>query len=121
MEGLTMVILTFFSNRCSQWLYCCTPPVREIAPPSIHHGAAVALPNTAHGHHFAGRRPNTRCRFVYILAPLLLLCSATSGLSPLAPDQWQFFLVSYAALFAINNVLRWVASDTGSSDNTMPL
>ncbi|CAN0066700.1 unnamed protein product [Pylaiella littoralis] len=32
--------------------------------------------------------------------------SKKTGLSPLAPDQWQFFLVSYAALFAINNVLR---------------
>eukprot|EP00903_Cladosiphon_okamuranus_P015733 g14521.t1 len=32
--------------------------------------------------------------------------SKKTGLSPLAPDQWQFFLVSYAAFFAINNVLR---------------
>lgn len=53
--------------------------------------------------------------------PLLLWSSATSGLSPLAPDQWQFFLVSYAALFAINNVLRWVARDTGSFVAIIPI
>ena len=38
----------------------------------------------------------------FILATALV----STGLSPLAPDQWQFFLVSYAALFAVNNVLR---------------
>ncbi|CAN0081030.1 unnamed protein product [Ectocarpus sp. 6 AP-2014] len=32
--------------------------------------------------------------------------SKKTGLSPLAPGQWQVFLVSYAALWAINNVLR---------------
>jgi len=34
-------------------------------------------------------------------------CCCIAGLSPLAPGQWQFFLVSYGAFFAINNVLRW--------------
>ena len=56
-----------------------------------------------------------------VMDPLLLWSSATSGLSPLAPDQWQFFLVSYAALFAINNVLRWVARDTGSFVAIIPI
>eukprot|EP00752_Nemacystus_decipiens_P008404 g7514.t1 len=32
--------------------------------------------------------------------------SKKSGLSPLAPGQWQVFLVSYAAFFAVNNILR---------------
>ncbi|CAM9431080.1 unnamed protein product [Ectocarpus sp. 8 AP-2014] len=32
--------------------------------------------------------------------------SKKTGLSPLAPGQWQVFLVSYATLWAINNVLR---------------
>ncbi|CAM9656764.1 unnamed protein product [Scytosiphon promiscuus] len=32
--------------------------------------------------------------------------SKKTGLSPLAPGQWQVFLVSYATFFAINNILR---------------
>ncbi|CAM9600766.1 unnamed protein product [Hapterophycus canaliculatus] len=32
--------------------------------------------------------------------------SKKTGLSPIAPGQWQTFLVSYATFFAINNILR---------------
>eukprot|EP00953_Heterococcus_sp_UTEX-ZZ885_P021830 12148-Heterococcus_DN1.PRE.2 len=34
------------------------------------------------------------------------LASKRSGLSPLAPGQWQFFLTIYGSTFLINNVIR---------------
>ncbi|CAM9693456.1 unnamed protein product [Choristocarpus tenellus] len=34
------------------------------------------------------------------------ISSAKSGLSPLAPDQWQLFMVCWTGLWAMNNLLR---------------
>lgn len=34
------------------------------------------------------------------------ISSKKSGLSPLAPDQWQLFLTVWAGMWAVNNVLR---------------
>lgn len=39
-------------------------------------------------------------------------CNEHAGMSPLAPGQWQVFLVSYATFFAINNVLRLATTPT---------